>query len=172
MTNLGGKCIQQMEQPLPLPAALQMSGCVYKWKNPENPLPNMWFPFDCTLCRLQAYSLWLPLQFCFAASLPLNRGIHQQTEPHPSWSLVSLLVGRPLTQLADSRPTGLGSEPLRTWRARDSHRAANDKGASPPKLEQVPSHQLTWKCKKALSKRKVVFLQEAVHFHVSCWEGS
>ena len=26
-------------------------------------------------------------------------------------------------------------------------------------LERVPSHQLTWKCKKALSKRKVVFLQ-------------
>ena len=35
----------------------------------------------------------------------------------------------------------------------------------------IPSHQLTWKCKQALSKRKVVFLQGSVHFHVSWWEG-
>ena len=35
----------------------------------------------------------------------------------------------------------------------------------------IPSHQLTWKCKKALSKRKVVFLQGSVHFHVSWWDG-
>ena len=35
---------------------------------------------------------------------------------------------------------------------------------------QVPSHQLAWKCKKALSKRKVVFLQGSV-FHVSWWQG-
>ena len=36
----------------------------------------------------------------------------------------------------------------------------------------VASYQLTWKCKKALSKSKVVFLQGSVHFHVSWWEGS
>ena len=30
----------------------------------------------------------------------------------------------------------------------------------------------TWKCNKALSKRKVVFLQGSVHFHVSWWEGA
>ena len=35
----------------------------------------------------------------------------------------------------------------------------------------LPSHQLTWKCKKALSKRKVVFLQGSMQFHVSWWEG-
>ena len=35
----------------------------------------------------------------------------------------------------------------------------------------IPSHQLTWKCKKALSKRKVVFLQGSVHCHVSWREG-
>ena len=35
--------------------------------------------------------------------------------------------------------------------------------------ELLPSHQ---KCKKALSKRKVVFLQGSVHFNVSCWKGS
>ena len=34
-----------------------------------------------------------------------------------------------------------------------------------------PAHQLKWKCKKALSRRKVVFLQGSVHFHVS-WEGN
>ena len=33
-------------------------------------------------------------------------------------------------------------------------------------------HQLTWKCKKALSKRKVVFLQGSVYFQVSWWKGS
>ena len=39
-------------------------------------------------------------------------------------------------------------------------------------LRRLPSHQLTWKCKKALSKKgKVVFLQGSVHFHVSWWEG-
>ena len=27
----------------------------------------------------------------------------------------------------------------------------------------IPSHQLTWKCKTALSKRNVVFLQGSVH---------
>ena len=36
----------------------------------------------------------------------------------------------------------------------------------------IPSHQLTWKCKKALSKRKVVFLQGFVNFHVSWWESN
>ena len=36
----------------------------------------------------------------------------------------------------------------------------------------IPSQQLTWKRKKALSKRKVVFLQGSVHFHVSWWEGN
>ena len=35
----------------------------------------------------------------------------------------------------------------------------------------VPSHQLAWKCKLALSKGTVVFLQGSVHFHVSWWEG-
>ena len=38
-------------------------------------------------------------------------------------------------------------------------------------LKKLPAHQLTWKCKKALSKRKVVFLQGSVHFHVR-WEGT
>ena len=38
-------------------------------------------------------------------------------------------------------------------------------------LYHLPSHQLTWKCKKALSKKKVGFLQGSVHFHVSWWEG-
>ena len=38
-------------------------------------------------------------------------------------------------------------------------------------LSLTLSHQLTWKCKKALSKRKVVFLEGSVHFHVSWWEG-
>ena len=37
---------------------------------------------------------------------------------------------------------------------------------------RLPSHQLTWKCTKALSKRKVVFLQGSVHFRVSWWEGT
>ena len=32
-----------------------------------------------------------------------------------------------------------------------------------PPLRVVPSHQLTWKCKKALFMRKVVFLQGSVH---------
>ena len=36
----------------------------------------------------------------------------------------------------------------------------------------VPSHQLKWKCKKALSKRKVVFLHGSGHFHVSWWAGN
>ena len=40
------------------------------------------------------------------------------------------------------------------------------------RTRNLPSHQLTWKCKKTLSKRKVVFLQGSVHFHVSWWEGS
>ena len=31
--------------------------------------------------------------------------------------------------------------------------------------------RLTWKCKRALSKRGVVFLRGSVHFHVSWWEG-
>ena len=35
----------------------------------------------------------------------------------------------------------------------------------------TPFHQPTWKCKKALSKRKVMFLQGSVHFQVSWWEG-
>ena len=32
-----------------------------------------------------------------------------------------------------------------------------------PRGPDLASHQLTWKCKKALSKRKVVFLQGSVH---------
>ena len=39
----------------------------------------------------------------------------------------------------------------------------------------LPSHQPTWKCKNALSKRKVVFLQRPVVCapnHVSWWEGT
>ena len=38
--------------------------------------------------------------------------------------------------------------------------------------QQIPSHQLAWKCKTARSKRKAVFLQGSVHFHVSWWEGT
>ena len=37
---------------------------------------------------------------------------------------------------------------------------------------ELPSHKLTWKCKKFLSKRKVVFLQGSAHFHVSWCEGT
>ena len=35
------------------------------------------------------------------------------------------------------------------------------------RFQAVPSHQLAWKCTDPLSKRKVVFLQGSVHFHVS-----
>ena len=50
--------------------------------------------------------------------------------------------------------------------------ASSFSGSPPTRLELVPSHQLTWKCKKALSKRKVVLLEGSVHFHASWWEGS
>ena len=38
-------------------------------------------------------------------------------------------------------------------------------------MNMIHTHQLTWKCAKPLSKRKVVFLQGFVHFHVSRWGG-
>ena len=50
-----------------------------------------------------------------------------------------------------------------------SHNMCN---SSPqPNLCGVPSLQLRWKCKKVLSKSKVVFPEGSVHFHVSWWEG-
>ena len=44
-------------------------------------------------------------------------------------------------------------------------------GQNPTVYQLVPSHQRTWKCTRALSKSKVVFLQGPVHFQVSRREG-
>ena len=37
--------------------------------------------------------------------------------------------------------------------------------------QPLPSHQLTWKCKNLLSRRKAGFLPGSVHLHVCRWEG-
>ena len=67
---------------------------------------------------------------------PVNQGVHPQQVPGPPTAWCQL-------------PTA-------------AKRSAASSGTSQPK-RGLPSHQPTWKCKKALSKRKVVLLQGSVH---------